>query len=107
VGDRHPSAINKGDLMTKTIVTTNPNELRDAPIREARMSATRPLTRRRSRRIDNLPADRNVVSVRHAGVRDGVPFARRPDGRTSPTQPSGGLVTSGVESVQSYLQVHG
>jgi hypothetical protein len=94
--------INKGDLMARTIVTTDPNELRDAPIKKARMSATRPPTRRPSRGVENLPADRNVVSVR-----DGVPFARQPDGRTSRMQPSGSLVTSGVESVQSYLQVHG
>jgi hypothetical protein len=88
--------------MARTIVTTDPNELRDAPITKARMSATRPLTRRRSRRIENLPSDRSVASVR-----DGVPFARQPDGGTSRMQPSGGLVTSGVESVQSYLRVHG
>ncbi len=88
--------------MARTIVTTDPNELRDAPIKEARTSATRPPTRRRSRRMENVPADRNVASVR-----DGVPFARRPDGPTSQTQPSGDLVTRGVESVQSYLQVHG
>jgi hypothetical protein len=88
--------------MASTIVTTDPNELRDAPIEKARMSATRSQTRRRSRRIEGLPADRNVVSVR-----DGVPSARQPDGRTSRMQPSGGLVASGVESVQSYLRVHG
>ena len=88
--------------MAKTIVTTDPNELRDAPIREARTSSTRPLTRRRSRRMENVPTDGNVASVR-----DGVPFARQSDGRTAQMPPSGGLVTSGVESVQSYLQVHG
>ena len=88
--------------MARTITTTDPTELHDASIREARMSATRLLTRRRSRRTESLPADRNVVSVR-----DGVPSARQPDGRTSRMQPSGGLVASGVESVQSYLRVHG
>jgi hypothetical protein len=88
--------------MARTITTTDPTELHDASIREARMSATRLLTRRRSRRTESLPADRNVVSVR-----DGVPFACRPDGRTSQMHPSGGPVIRGVESVQSYLQVHG
>jgi hypothetical protein len=102
VGDRHTSTINKGDLMARTIVTTDLDDLRDAPIEKTRMSATRPLTRRRSRRTENLPADHNVVSVR-----DGVPFARQPDRRTSRMQPGGGLLSSGVESVQSYLQVHG
>lgn len=88
--------------MARTITTTDPNELHDAPMKKARTSATRPLTGRPSRGMENLPADRNVVRVR-----DGVPFARQPDRRTSRMQPSGGLVTSGVESVQSYLQVRG
>jgi hypothetical protein len=88
--------------MARTIVTTDPSELRDAPS-EARMSAARPLTPRQSRRLENLPDGHEIVSVR-----DGVPVVRRPNGQMSRMQPSGRLVVSSlVERVQSYLQVHG
>ena len=89
--------------MASTIVTTDPSELRDAPSQEARMSGTRLLTPRQSRRLENLPDGHEIVSVR-----DGVPFVRRPNGQMSRMQPSGRLVvTSVVERVQSYLHVHG
>ena len=88
--------------MASTIVTTDPSELRGAP-QEARMSGTRLLTPRQSRRLENLPDGHEIVSVR-----DGVPFVRRPNGQMSRMQPSGRLVvTSVVERVQSYLHVHG
>ena len=88
--------------MARTIVTTDPAALRVAQSREARMSGTRLLTPRQSRRLENLPDGHEIVSVR-----DGVPFVRRPNGQMSRMQPSGRLVTSVVERVQSYLQVHG
>ncbi len=88
--------------MARTIVTTDPSELRDHPSK-ARMSGARRLTPRQSRRLENLPDGHEIVSVR-----DGVPFVRRPNGQMSRMQPSGRLVVTGVvERVQSYLQVHG
>jgi hypothetical protein len=88
--------------MARTIVTTDPSELRDDPSK-ARMSGTRPLTPRQSRRLENLADGHEIVSVR-----DGVPVVRCPNGQMSRMQPSGRLVaTSVVESVRSYLQVHG
>jgi hypothetical protein len=88
--------------MARTIVTTDPTGLRAAPSQEARMSGTRLLTLRQSRRLENLPDGHEIMNVR-----DGVPIVRRPNGQMSRMQPSGRLVTSVVETAQSYLQVHG
>lgn len=89
--------------MARSIVTTDPSELRDAPVNEAGMSGTDLLTQRQSRCIEDLPDGHEVVSVR-----DGVPFVRQPDGQTLRMQPSGRLVVAGdVVRVQSYLHVHG
>ncbi len=89
--------------MARTIVTTDPSELRDAPVKETRMSDTHLLTQRQSRSMENLPDGHKVVSVR-----DGVPIVRQPDGRMLRMQRSGRLVdTVGVARVQSYLHVRG
>lgn len=60
-------------------------------------------TQRQIRCMDELPAGYKIVRVRGQ-----APVVRQPDGQMARIRPSGRLVViSPVESVQSYLHVHG
>ena len=65
------------------------------------MSATHPLTQRQIRCLAKLPVDHEVVSTD-----GGPPVVRGPKGEWLQVKPNGHLVAL-VESVQSYLYVHG
>jgi len=66
-------------------------------------SDMRTLTEQQSRRIQALPEGHTVISAQGHKL-----IVRRPDGRLARIRPSGRLVTANrVESVQSYLHVHG
>ena len=55
------------------------------------------------RRMEKLPEGHKMVNTRHR-----APIARRSDGQLFRVQPNGRLAaTIRVESVQSYLDVHG
>jgi hypothetical protein len=66
------------------------------------MPSTHQLTQRQIRRMEKLPEGHSMVNTRL-----GAPIVRRPDGRFR-MQPNGRLSTTvRVESVRSYLDVHG
>jgi hypothetical protein len=67
------------------------------------MSGTDLLTQAQIRFMEKLPDGHKLVRVRY-----GVPIVRRSDGRLLRMHANGRLVmTTPVESVQSYLHVHG
>jgi hypothetical protein len=65
------------------------------------MSDTQSLTQRQIRSLDTLPEDHEVVTTGH-----GSPIVRGPKGELLQVKQNGRLVPV-VQSVQSYLQVHG
>ena len=73
--------------------------------RTAVTSRAETLSRRsgRVRCMEKLPEGHKMVNTRH-----GAPIVRRSDGQLFRVQPNGRLAaTIRVESVQSYLDVHG
>jgi hypothetical protein len=67
------------------------------------MLSTHQLTQRQIRCMETLPEDHKMVTTRH-----GPPTVRRSDGQLFRMQRNGRLTASiRVESVQSYLDVHG
>jgi hypothetical protein len=67
------------------------------------MPSTHQLTQRQIRRMENLPEGHKRVNTRH-----GAPTVRRSDGQLFEVRPNGRLTASiRVQSVQSYLDVHG
>ena len=67
------------------------------------MPSGQQLTRRQIRCMEKLPNGHKVMNTRH-----GAPTVRRPDGQLFRVQANGRLVASTrVESVKSYLDVHG
>jgi hypothetical protein len=99
----HHHKINKGDLMPKIIVTTDPSERHDAPVKEACMSSTRQLTQRQIRCMEQLPEGHKVVNTRH-----GAPTVRRPNGQLLRLQRNGRLAAIiPIERVESYLHLRG
>lgn len=67
------------------------------------MPSTHQLTRRQIRRMEKLPEVHKMVNTRN-----GAPIVRRGDGQSLRARPNGRLTASiRVESVQSYLDVHG
>jgi hypothetical protein len=67
------------------------------------ISDTHALTQQQSRRIQTLPKGHTVISAQTHKL-----IVRRPDGRLARIRPSGRLVAANpVESVQSYLHLHG
>ena len=67
------------------------------------MPSTHQLTQRQIRCMEKLPEGHKMVNARH-----GAPTVRRSDGQLFRVQPNGRLTASiRVESVQSYLDVHG
>jgi hypothetical protein len=65
------------------------------------MSNTESLTAGQIRCLEKLPADHELVTTGH-----GSPIVRGPRGELLTVKPNGRLVPL-VESVQSYLYVHG
>jgi hypothetical protein len=65
------------------------------------MSDAHPLTQRQVRCLETLPKDHELVTPGR-----GSPIVRGPKGELFGVKPNGRLVAL-VESVQSYLQVHG
>jgi hypothetical protein len=65
------------------------------------MSDTESLTAGQIRRLEKLPEDHELVTTGH-----GSPIVRGPRGELLRVRPNGRLVAV-VESVQSYLYVHG
>jgi len=65
------------------------------------MSDTESLTSGQIRCLEKLPADHELVTTGH-----GSPIVRGPRGELLGVKPSGRLVPL-VQSVQSYLYVHG
>jgi hypothetical protein len=67
------------------------------------MPSTHQLTHRQIRCMEKLPEGHKVVETRH-----GASIVRRPDGQLFRVQPNGRVTASiRVESVKSYLDVHG
>jgi hypothetical protein len=67
------------------------------------MPSGQQLTQRQIRCMEKLPNGHKVVNTRH-----GAPTVRRSDGQLFLVQANGRLVASTrVESVKSYLDVHG
>jgi hypothetical protein len=67
------------------------------------MPSTHQLTQRQIRRMEKLPEGHKTVKARH-----GAPTVRRSDGQLFRVQSNGRLTASiRIESVQSYLDVHG
>ena len=89
--------------MARIIETTDPSARRDVLLGEAGMPGSGRLTQRQLRCMEKLPDGHKVVRVRY-----GVPIVRRADGRWLRMHADGRMVlTTPVESVQSYLHVHG
>jgi len=67
------------------------------------MPSTHQLTQRQIRCMEKLPEGHKMVNARH-----GAPTVRRSDGQLFRVQSNGRLTASiRIESVQSYLDVHG
>jgi hypothetical protein len=67
------------------------------------MPSTHQLTQRQIRGMEKLPEGHKMVNARH-----GAPTVRRSDGQLFRVQSNGRLTASiRLESVQSYLDVHG
>jgi hypothetical protein len=89
--------------MPKIIVTTDPSERPDAPVKEAGTSSTHRLTQRQIRCMEQLPEGQEVVNTRHC-----TPTVRRPNGQLLRLQRNGHLATiTRVERAQSYLHLNG
>ncbi len=67
------------------------------------MPSTHQLTQRQIRCMEKLPEGHKMVNSRHR-----APIVRRSDGQLFRVQPNGRLAAKvRIESVQSYLDVHG
>jgi hypothetical protein len=99
----HNHKVNKGDVMPKIIVMTDPSERPDAPAKKAGMSSTHHLTQRQIHFMEHLPEDHKVLNTHH-----GAPLVRQSDGLLLRLQRNGHLAANiRVERAQSYLHLHG